>query len=107
MESMNQNINGVMGSDYALDTNPKITLDTLPGLCENMCMATPTKKALPLEQALDNLLPFPHRESIRHDRCSCCNGDATNFDDALSVREYAISGFCQTCQDSVFNTPGA
>jgi len=31
-----------------------------------------------------------------------CGGPASEFRDAISRREYAISGLCQRCQDSVF-----
>ena len=31
-----------------------------------------------------------------------CGGPATEFKDDLSREEYAISGLCQACQDSVF-----
>ena len=34
--------------------------------------------------------------------CVWCGGLATEFKDELSVREYGISGFCQKCQDEVF-----
>ena len=30
-------------------------------------------------------------------------GDAIEFKDALSFKEYQISGMCQVCQDEVFN----
>ncbi len=31
------------------------------------------------------------------------NVDELGFSDALSKREYLISGMCQNCQDAVFN----
>lgn len=36
--------------------------------------------------------------------CVCCRAkvDHTTFRNAISLREYAISGLCQRCQDSVF-----
>lgn len=34
--------------------------------------------------------------------CPTCQGDITEFKDALSLKEYGISGMCQSCQDSVF-----
>ena len=34
--------------------------------------------------------------------CVSCEGDATSFRDAISEKEYGISGFCQTCQDDIF-----
>lgn len=35
-------------------------------------------------------------------RCPTCSGEITPFKDALSVKEFGISGMCQDCQDSVF-----
>ena len=34
--------------------------------------------------------------------CVFCKGDANQFRDPLSKKEYGISGLCQTCQDEVF-----
>jgi hypothetical protein len=34
--------------------------------------------------------------------CVACGGPANDFKDALSKKEYGISGFCQKCQDKVF-----
>jgi hypothetical protein len=36
--------------------------------------------------------------------CVICGGDATSFRDAVSAREYEISGMCQKCQDETFGT---
>jgi hypothetical protein len=35
-------------------------------------------------------------------QCVKCGGQATEFNDELSKKEYGISGFCQTCQDKIF-----
>lgn len=37
--------------------------------------------------------------------CPTCQGDVTEFRDALSLKEFGISGMCQKCQDSVFGGP--
>ena len=34
--------------------------------------------------------------------CVCCGSKADQFADALSAKEYTISGMCQECQNSVF-----
>lgn len=34
--------------------------------------------------------------------CVVCKSPAVSFRDALSEKEYGISGMCQRCQDSVF-----
>lgn len=69
-------------------------------------MAEPTKKAPELEQAFNEIFGFDRRESIREDRCVPapygCGQPATEFRDALSQREYRISGLCQKCQDEIF-----
>jgi hypothetical protein len=40
----------------------------------------------------------------RHgDVCVTCGGSVGEFRDALSRKEYGISGMCQKCQDSVFD----
>lgn len=44
-------------------------------------------------------------ESIKTAICVTCGGDAENFKDAISIKEYTISGLCQKCQDSVFDGP--
>jgi len=42
------------------------------------------------------------KESIAQDTCVSCKEDASTFNDALSRKEFTISGLCQSCQDSVF-----
>ena len=40
-------------------------------------------------------------------RCPFCNQVVNKLDlkDALSLREFKISGLCQTCQDETFKEP--
>jgi hypothetical protein len=48
-------------------------------------------------------LLFPgRRDSIIADICTGCGRAAVSFDDALSEKEYTISGLCQQCQDKWF-----
>jgi len=53
----------------------------------------------------DQLFPM-RRGAITTNKCMPapigCGKEAKEFKDALSSREYRISGLCQTCQDSVF-----
>ena len=67
-------------------------------------MATPTEKSPTITNLLDRLSPAgrKHNESIQQDICVWCGGAATEFKDELSRKEYRISGFCQSCQDEVF-----
>jgi hypothetical protein len=41
-------------------------------------------------------------EHIECDTCISCRGPAKEFRDEVSRKEFAISGFCQECQDEVF-----
>lgn len=47
-----------------------------------------------------NIEPFGSR--LRAGKCPTCGEVVVSFRDALSAREYEISGMCQECQDSVF-----
>ena len=62
-------------------------------------MAQPSKKALEIEKFLDEqskaMTGRTRTESIKGDICSWCGGPAIKFKDALSRKEYAISGFCR------------
>jgi hypothetical protein len=68
---------------------------------------TPSQKSPDMNAALDRL--FGRSTAIVNDRCVPapigCGGTATTFRDALSRKEFGISGLCQACQDSVFGAP--
>ena len=38
-------------------------------------------------------------------QCVTCSEPVGEFRDALSKKEYSISGICQVCQDSIFGEP--
>ena len=69
-------------------------------------MATPSEKSPAMEQFLDtvseNMNGVKRTDSIKADKCVSCKGDATDFRNEISKREYTISGLCQSCQDSIF-----
>jgi hypothetical protein len=66
-------------------------------------MAEPSKKSEQVEQTIASINGgVDRRTMIDADLCTACGGPATDFKDALSKREYSISGFCQKCQDSIF-----
>lgn len=44
-----------------------------------------------------------HTESALKHKCVTCGGTADKFTDALSQKEYSLSGMCQVCQDGVFD----
>ena len=69
-------------------------------------MATQTTKS-PAMQAFQDAMAkklFGHETSscIKADVCFSCGRPAVRFKDELSKCEFAISGLCQDCQDSVF-----
>ncbi len=41
-------------------------------------------------------------KDMKAGRCPLCGIKIGAFRDAISKREYEISGICQTCQDSIF-----
>ena len=46
----------------------------------------------------------PHGENLGQKKgaCAWCGQAANSFRDALSKKEFGISGMCQGCQDEVF-----
>lgn len=71
-----------------------------------LIMAEPTKKSEEIETALKEAFNFDRRDFIRNNRCVPppigCGKPALGFRDALSAKEYQISGLCQECQDAFF-----
>lgn len=63
-------------------------------------MATPSDKSDIMTDFLETF--FGRSSAIRTDTCVWCFRPATIFRDAMSRKEYAISGLCQKCQDEVF-----
>ncbi len=54
------------------------------------------------EQLLTALTGKNRVQTVKGGKCMTCDDADTDFRDALSVREYTISGMCQRCQDEVF-----
>ena len=69
-------------------------------------MAEPSKKSPGIESIIDSLNPGGRKrvESIRTDTCTWCGEPVTGFKNLRSIREYTISGFCQSCQDKTFGS---
>jgi hypothetical protein len=69
-------------------------------------MAEPSYKTTNMSKMLDDLSKMVYgrsaSESIKADVCLACGGEAVEFTDALSKREFSISGLCQKCQDIAF-----
>lgn len=66
-------------------------------------MAKPSDKSPKVEGFLEKA--FGRTTAIQADKCVPppigCGKPVTEFKDVVSQREYAISGLCQNCQDSV------
>jgi len=67
-------------------------------------MKTPMSNKSPPEMldAIEHMFPGT-RAAIKAKKCPLCNKPILKFTDALSVKEYEISGLCQQCQDEVFS----
>jgi len=68
-------------------------------------VAKPAKKAPEIEKFLTKLLGSSRIDAIEKDLCVPapigCGGPAKFFRNAISERDYTLSGMCQTCQDQV------
>jgi len=60
----------------------------------------PSEKSPEIENVLEKM--FGRTTAIDTQTCSYCKKPVTAFRDALSEKEYSISGLCQKCQDEVF-----
>lgn len=60
-------------------------------------------KSEEVKAAIERLFPGT-AEAIKAKLCPCCKGEIKGFIDAISKREYLISGLCQDCQDDAFGT---
>lgn len=69
-------------------------------------MPEPTPKSDELRQVLSDTFGFDAPDYIRISKCVPapigCEGDATQFRDAISEQEYRVTGLCQVCQDKIF-----
>jgi hypothetical protein len=66
----------------------------------------PSDKTPEIEQQIIKTFGHDRRQVIESNKCVPapigCGGDATEFKDAISRKEYSISGLCQKCQDRFF-----
>ena len=63
----------------------------------------PSSKNPAIDEFISDITGVDRVATIGKDRCVSCNTSVNkvenDFRDALSLREYSISGLCQTCQD--------
>ena len=62
----------------------------------------PTFKATEVDAVLSKIFGRSRTKSIKDAICIKCEDTDLSFKDELSVKEYSISGLCQSCQDSIF-----
>jgi len=63
----------------------------------------PTAKSASVEAHIAAVTGINRREAILTKTCPCGAGvTLKSFKDDLSLKEFHISGLCQTCQDSIF-----
>lgn len=67
---------------------------------------TPTPKSEGIEDMLSSFFSpgTTRKDSIESKQCvfGCGDVDIDSFKDDKSLKEYHVSGMCQTCQDKVF-----
>lgn len=65
-------------------------------------MKTPMSEKTPeMIEAIEGMFPGTKAAIAAH-KCPMCWNPIEGFRDALSEREYEISGLCQNCQDEIF-----
>jgi hypothetical protein len=62
----------------------------------------PSAKSPAINNFLKQTFGVDREAAINSDYCVLCKNPATEFKDAISQREFTISGMCQPCQDKVF-----
>jgi hypothetical protein len=66
-----------------------------------MAKYKPSDKSPEIENFLETT--FGRTTAIKSGTCVYCKKKIIGFRDALSMKEYTISGLCQECQNSVFS----
>tara|TARA_Y100001936_G_scaffold246922_1_gene291770 strand:+ start:939 stop:1163 length:225 start_codon:yes stop_codon:yes gene_type:complete len=64
----------------------------------------PSQKAEEVDYAITSIFGFDRKEQIKSKKCVFCSEEVEldSFKDELSLKEYHISGMCQSCQDRMF-----
>ena len=53
-------------------------------------------------EGISKMLGTPRSVAFKTSTCVTCNGEAKEFRDTTSEKEYTISGMCQGCQDKIW-----
>lgn len=54
-------------------------------------------------EGVSQAFAMPRSKARQEKGCVMCGGKAEAFKNALSEKEYTLSGMCQVCQDSFFD----
>ena len=65
-------------------------------------MAIPTYKNPQIDNLLESIFGVDRIASVLSNKCATCGGEANEFRNELSKKEFRISGMCQKCQDMIF-----
>ena len=68
----------------------------------NQYSLSATLKHPEIETLLSMITGVSRVGAVAEASCVDCKGEASEFRDPLSQKEYTISGLCQSCQDSIF-----
>jgi len=66
-------------------------------------MAEPAKKSKAIRDVQSYLVGTNIEQAIRNNVCVRCKGPANVFNNAKSEKEFTITGYCQLCQDFVYD----
>lgn len=70
---------------------------------------TPSPKTPEMERKIDSFTKQVfgrcRTDSIKEAVCVGCGASVKEFRNAISRKEFTISGLCQSCQDGVFDNP--
>lgn len=53
-------------------------------------------------EEISSIIGTPRSVAFGNKTCVLCSGEASTFKDAISEKEYSLSGMCQKCQDGFF-----
>ena len=53
-------------------------------------------------EGVSQLIGTPRSVAFKEGICVLCGGEAKEFRDTISEKEFSLSGMCQNCQDEMF-----
>jgi len=57
-----------------------------------------------LLEEISSVIGTPRSVAFKGRTCVMCSGSAATFKNAISEKEYTLSGMCQKCQDEFFDS---